>query len=392
MNSRERVVKALNHEEPDRVPVDLGGSLTNASMVKKAHDDLRKYLNIEGGNDEFVDWIMQIVRPDERILKEFEVDVYGIGPRNFSERPPKDWKLVTDEDENYYYYQDEWGIKYRMSKREGYYFEIMENPLANSNMESLKDYQWPDPHDPRRWEGLEEEVKNLYENTDYALFLNADTWGIFEKACALRGTENFYIDLIADPKFAQAILDKMLEFYTGYWKEALMRIGNYIQIVKMGDDLGGQDGPLISPELYRRVLKPRHKEIFSFIRKRTSAKLYLHSDGSIYTLIPDIIECGVDVLNPIQVLAKNMGDTKRLKREFGDRLSFWGAIDTQRILPFGTPEDVEEEVKKRISNLAPGGGYILSAAHNIQPNVPPENVVAMYKAARKYGEYPILSS
>jgi len=383
MTSRERVLKALNHEEPDRVPVDLGGSLTNASIAKKAYSELRKYLGLKGDKAEVVDVVQQLVRPDEQILKRFGIDVYGIGAK-----PPKGWKLAIEEDKDNYYYTDEWGIRYRMPKGHGYYFDIVESPLANLDMDSLKDYQWPDPHDSGRREGLEEEVRDLYKNTDYALFLNAPTSGIFEKSSALRGFENFYIDLVVNPKFAEIILDKMLEFYLDYWEEILPLVGRYVQIIKMGDDLGGQDGPLINPELYRRMIKPRHKEIFSFIKKRTDAKLYLHSCGAIYEFIPDIIECGVDILNPIQVSAKGM-DTKRLKQEFGDKLSFWGGIDTQRVLTFGTPEDVEEEVKRRIVDLAPGGGYILSSVHNIQPNVPPENIVAMFEAARKYGEYPI---
>lgn len=196
------------------------------------------------------------------------------------------------------------------------------------------------------------------------------------------------MDLVANPKFAEAIMDKMVEFYFGYWEEIRPLVGRYVQIIKMGDDLGGQDGSLIGRELYRKMIKPRHKEIFSFIKKRTDAKLYLHSCGAIYEFIPDIIECGVHVLNPIQVSAEGM-DTKRLKQEFGDRLSFWGAIDTQSILPFGTPVDVEQEVKRRIGDLASGGGYVLSSMHNIQANVPPENIVAMFEAARKYSEYPI---
>jgi len=383
MTSRERVLKALNHEEPDRVPVDLGGSLTNASIAKKAYSELRKYLGLKGDKAEVVDVMQQLVRPDEQILKRFGIDVYGIGAK-----PPKGWKLAIEEDKDNYYYTDEWSIRYRMPKGHGYYFDIVESPLANLDMDSLKDYQWPDPHDSGRREGLEEEVRDLYKNTDYALFLNAPTSGIFEKSSALRGFENFYMDLVVNPKFAEIILDKMLEFYLDYWEEILPLVGRYVQIIKMGDDLGGQDGPLINPELYRRMIKPRHKEIFSFIKKRTDAKLYLHSCGAIYEFIPDIIECGVDILNPIQVSAKGM-DTKRLKQEFGDKLSFWGGIDTQRVLTFGTPEDVEEEVKRRIVDLAPGGGYILSSVHNIQPNVPPENIVAMFEAARKYGEYPI---
>ena len=382
MTPRERVVKALNHEEPDKVPVDLGGSLTNAGIAKKAHSELMKYLSSKENEAEVVDVYQQLVRPDERLLKRFEIDVYGIGTK-----PPKSWELIIKEDKDNYHYTDEWGIKYRMPKKHGYYFDIVEYPLAGLGRESLKNYQWPDPHDPGRTEGLEEKVKDLYENTDYALFFNAATSGIFEKSCALRGTENFYVDLIADPKFAGAILDKMVEFYLGYWEEMLPLVGKYVQVVKMGDDLGGQNGPLINPQIYRKMIKPRQREIFSFIKKRTNAKLYFHSCGSVYEFIPDIIELGVDVLNPIQVSARDM-DTRRLKQEFGDRLSFWGAVDTQRILPFGKPEDVEEEVKKRIADLASGGGYILSSVHNIQANVPPENIVAMFEAARKYGEYP----
>jgi len=381
--SRERVLKALSHEEPERIPIDLGGSLTNAGIAKKAHNELLKYLGLKEDGAEIIDIMQQLVRPDKRILKKFGVDVYGIGAKS-----PKSWKLVIEEDKDNYYYTDEWGIKYRMPKGHGYYFDMIENPLANLNMERLGDYQWPDPHDPGRREGLEEEVKDLYENTDYALFLNAPTSGIFEKSSALRGFENFYIDLIANPKFAEAIMDKMLEFYLAYWEEILPLVGRYVQIIKMGDDLGSQNGSLINPELYKKMIKPRHKEIFSFIKRRTNAKLYLHSCGAIYEFIPNIIECGVDVLNPIQISAKGM-DTKRLKQKFGDKLSFWGAIDTQRVLAFGTPEDVEEEVKRRIGDLAPGGGYVLSSVHNIQANVPPENIVAMFEAARKYGEYPI---
>jgi uroporphyrinogen decarboxylase len=212
--------------------------------------------------------------------------------------------------------------------------------------------------------------------------------GVFEQSVAIRGNENFYVDLIANPKLATAIMDKMLEFYIGFWEEMLPIVGPYVQVIKVGDDLGMQNGPLISPDLYRSLIKPRERELISFIKKRTDAKIYFHSCGSVYEFIPDLIEIGVDVLNPIQVSAKDMV-TKRLKQEFGERLSFWGAVDTQQVLPFGSQEDVEAEVRKRIGDLAPGGGYILSSVHNIQAKVPPENIAAMFDAAFKYGEYPI---
>jgi len=384
MTSRERIMLALNHQEPDRVPLDLGGSPGNTGIAKKAHAHLLEHLGIQGEEAEVYDVFQQLVKPDEQVLQKFDVDVIGI--RSTS---PASWKLNITEDRDNYYYTDEWGIKLKMPKRYGYYFDMVEHPLAGLDIDSLKDYQWPDPHDPGRKEGLKEYVKHLYENTGYALFFNAPCSGIFEQSTFLRGHENFYIDLIADPRLAEAIMDKMVEFYLGFWEEMLSIVGKYVQVVKMGDDLGTQKALLISPELYKKYVKPREQEVFSFIKQHTDAKLYFHSCGAIYDLIPDFIELGVDVLNPVQVSANGM-DTKRLKHEFGDRLSFWGAIDTQKILPFGHPRDVEYEVKKRIEDFAPGGGYVLSSVHNIQANVPPENIIAMFEAAQKYGKYPIM--
>jgi uroporphyrinogen decarboxylase len=175
-----------------------------------------------------------------------------------------------------------------------------------------------------------------------------------------------------------------IEFFRHY----LEAVGDCIDVVVVSDDLGGENGPLISPELYRELVKPAQKKLWQFIKSNTEAYLFLHSCGSIYRFIPDLIEIGVDILNPIQVAAKDM-DTRRLKDEFGDKLIFWGGIDTQRILPFGSPEDVESEVKKRIADMAPGGGYVLTAVHNIQAGVSPENICMMYDAARKWGAYPI---
>jgi uroporphyrinogen decarboxylase len=164
--------------------------------------------------------------------------------------------------------------------------------------------------------------------------------------------------------------------------------GPYIQMIKMGDDLGAQGGPLMSPKTYRSVVKPYHKELFDFIHERTRARIFLHTCGSVYRLLPDLIEAGVDVLNPVQVSAADM-DTRRLKAEFGDRLSFMGAIDTQHVLPFGTPDDVKREVERRIADLAPGGGFILAPVHNVQADVSPENLVTMYRHALQVGMYPI---
>jgi len=173
----------------------------------------------------------------------------------------------------------------------------------------------------------------------------------------------------------------------GFFEDFLASVGKYIQVVVGGDDLAMQEGPLISLDLYRKLIKPRQKELFSFIKKRTAAYLFYHSCGSVSQFIPDLIEVGVDILNPVQVSAKNM-DTHRLKKEFGHEISFWGGgCDTQKILSFGKPEEIKGEVKRRIRDLTPGGGFVFTQVHNIQPGVPPENIVAMFEAASEYGRY-----
>jgi len=221
---------------------------------------------------------------------------------------------------------------------------------------------------------LREEAKWLHEKTDYAVIADMPVLGIFETALVcLRGMERFMMDLILDKPFAKALLNKLSDKHIEFYRNYLDAVGEYIDIIMVSDDLGGENAPLISPELYREMVKPYQKKLWQFIKDNTKAHLFQHSCGSIYKLIPDLIEIGVDILNPIQVAAKDM-DTKRLKEEFGDRLTFWGGIDTQRVLPYGSPEDVEMEVKERIADMAPGGGYVLTAVHNIQAGVMPENI------------------
>jgi uroporphyrinogen decarboxylase len=204
----------------------------------------------------------------------------------------------------------------------------------------------------------------------------------------LRGFEDWFIDLAADQKLAAAMFDAVVEHTSAIAAEILKAGGDLVDVVLVGEDMGFQNGPIISPELYRRLFKPRHKKFFDTVKKHTSAFVLLHSCGSIYKLLPDIIELGVDAINPVHVAARDM-DSSMLGSEFGDRLSFWGGIDTQRVLPNGTPEEVKAEVRRRIRDLAPGGGYVLAAAHNIQPDVPVENILAMFEAGREYGRYPI---
>lgn len=371
MTPRERLAKALNHQEPDRIPLDLGGVVTG--ITKIAHQRLRHYLGMDG-EEKVIDKIQQLVRPEESILNFLQIDtryVYMPAPKETGGR-----NLPGD------IWEDEWGVK---RKETEYYYEMIENPLNKASLEDLNKINYPDPHLPSRFEGLGEEVKRMYEETDYPVIVNV-IGSVFEFSWYLRGYENFMTDLLINPGQACALMDRMLEFQMGLFEEILNRTGDYVAVVLCGDDIGTQKGPTISPDIYRKYIKPRQKKLYDMIKKKTKAKLFYHSCGGIYPFISDLIEIGVDILNPIQVSAEGM-NTERLKKEFGKELIFWGGIDTQYILPYGSPKEVKDEVRHRIEDLAPGGGYVLNSVHNIQPDVPPENVVAMFDVARKYGCY-----
>jgi uroporphyrinogen decarboxylase len=261
--------------------------------------------------------------------------------------------------------------------------------MADDTKDAIDRHPWPDPEDPGRYRGLRERARELHEETDYAVVLNVNS-AFFLRCAELRGWENFYMDMAGNPEFAYALMERYLEVRLRMAERALEEVGEHIDIVfTSSDDLGMTDRTIVSPEMYRQLIKPLQKKTFDFFKDRTPAKRFYHCDGALYPIIEDFIEIGVEVLNPIQVSAVGMGDTKKLKQEFGDRLAFWGAIDTNQVLPLGTTEDVREEVRQRITDLAPGGGYVLCSVHNIQPEVPPENVVAMFDSAYELGGYPL---
>jgi len=375
MTPRERVLTSLNHEEPDRVPLDLGGLATTIEAVP--YNELKKYLGIRSETKLF---LRDHVDPPEEILERF-----GIDTRYVRMKPPRNFKIQIDSDNSYL---DEWGTRWKKPES-SLYWDPVDYPLKDATIADLETHNWPDPHDPGRTEGLREEAKWLREKTDCAIIADTPSLGIFESASiCLRGIERLMMDLILEKSFAKALLDKVADIQIEFFRHYLDAVGEYIDVIMVTDDLGAENGPLISPEHYREMIKPAQKKLWQSIKNDTKAYLFLHSCGSISKFIPDLIEIGVDILNPIQVAAKDM-DPKRLKEEFGDKLTFWGGVDTQRVLPFGSPEDVEREVKTRLADMAPGGGYVLTAVHNIQAGVRPENICMMYDAARKYGTYPI---
>jgi uroporphyrinogen decarboxylase len=376
MTSRERVLAALNHTEPDRVPLDLGGLATTIESVP--YEELKTYLGLKGETKTF---LRDHVEPPQELL-----DRFGIDTRYVRLKPPKNFKTHIEPDNSYL---DEWGTRWKKPPS-SLYWDPVEHPLKDADVEDLEGYPWPDPDDPGRVEGLRDEAKRLRAETDYAIIADMPVLGLFESGwVTLRGAEQYFMDMAINKPFIRALMEILTDLQIRFYKNYMDAVGDCIDIVVVADDLGSENGLLVSLDHYRELVKPYQRRLWQSIKENTDAHLFLHCCGSIHPLISDLIELGVDILNPVQVSAKNM-DTQRLKSEFGDRITFWGGIDTQHVLPFGSPEDVKNEVKKRIADLAPGGGYVLTAVHNIQAAVKPENICAMYDAARSYGRYPIM--
>jgi uroporphyrinogen decarboxylase len=291
------------------------------------------------------------------------------------------------EEGHYYAFTDRWGSKLHMPKENGYYFDWVDFPIKEPTLAALDRYRWPRPDSDETNARLGAVAKWLYENTDYALVGSAVIGGgIFEQPARVMGLQNFLMALLTAPQFADRLMEQITDIYIESCNSYLDHVGQYLQVFTFWDDVTGQNGWLIRPELYRKMIKPKQKRLVDAIKKKTDAKLFFHCCGAARGLIPDLIELGFDILNPVQVSARGM-DTKELKAEFGRDITFWGGIDTQRVLPFGKPQDVVDEVKRRIDDLAPGGGFVLAAVHNIQALVPPENIVTMFDTALEYGKY-----
>jgi uroporphyrinogen decarboxylase len=383
VNSRERVMVALSHREPDRVPFDFNG--TTATMIAPApYCGLRKLLGLGEQPIELADTAMQMAVVHNDLLNHLGADARQLRPRPSYAAAGAG---IMDS-ERYLHYHDEWGIGWRMPRDGGLYFDMYDSPLRNlSTLDEVARYPWPDPAAPERFVGLAGEAKAIHEQEGRAVALTAMSAGLFETAAYLMGFESFYVALLREPQVVGALLDKILESKLVYWDRVLRECGEYVDVVCEDDDLAGQSGPLISPGMYRRMIKPRHRELFSLIKKRCSAPIWFHCCGAVRELLPDLIDVGVEVLNPIQVSATGM-DTSELKKEYGKDLAFWGGgVDTQRVLAMGTQEQVRQEVRRRITDLMPGGGWIFATVHNIQADVPPENIIAMWETLREYGSY-----
>ncbi len=378
MNSRERLLTALDHREPDRIPYDLGSTQVTGIHVI-AHRRLREYLGLPEIVPTLCDSIQQLAMPEEDLIERLGVDIRGLYPRG-----SHNWNIRDEDAGDDWEYRDEWGIVHRRPKSDGLYYTVVRSPLSDSSLteEEVRAYPFPDTGDPARIAGLRT-LAESYRAQGQAVMLKALTTGIFEMAQRIRGMDSLLMDLVSNEPLAGALLDRLLELKLAFWETALPALGDVLDVVMEGDDYGTQVSQLISPRTFRQLFKPRLAELFSGIRRLApGVKLFFHSCGNVRPLVPDFIELGVDILNPVHIAAKGM-EPAALKRDFGKDIVFWGGgVDTQDVLPYGTPQQVRDHVRRNIEILAPGGGFVFTTIHNIQADVPPENVLAMWEALR----------
>lgn len=379
MTHRQRVLAAMRHQRPDRIPFDLGSTLVTG-ITKGAYLKLAQALAIATGEVELCDYIQQLPYVCDNILGALDVDIRGLIP-NFGRKRP-DLRMDGDA----VWFRDEWSVKWE--KRAGaLYFSVAQSPLSQGF--GIDDIAWPDPEDPGLLAGLAAKGREYYEK-GYAVILESLCAGIFEMCCRVRGTEQFLMDLLVDKEFACNLMDRFVDLKIRYYEAAgASELGKYVSFVREVDDIAGQNALLVSPFVYREFIKPRHKRLFEAQRRCFSDDFFIffHSDGAISEILPDFIEIGVDVLNPVQTTAAGM-DAARLKSEYGKDLCFWGGgVDTQHVLPHASPDEVRECVKRAVEELGEGGGYIFGAVHNIQDDVPVENILAMLEAFNEVKGY-----
>ncbi len=374
MTSRERILAAIEHRAPDRVPIDVGGSSVS-TIIGQAYERLKARLGVES-ETQYMKRKSRSSILDERVARRLRTDT-----RSLIMGSPDGWENIFFEDGSF---QDEFQVIWHRSEDEYGHYAPLGNPLKEATLADLDAFPWPDPLNPGRIRGLREQARRLHEETDYAVVLTLPL-GFVHLSQYLRGYEEFLIDVILNREFLEALMDCALDFWLKLSGALLEEIEPYVDVVMFGDDVAFKDRPMVKLNHYRQLFKPRQKQMIDCIKSKSRAKVLYHTDGALTTLIDDFIEIGVDALNPIQVNCAGMDDTAALKARFGDRICFWGSIDTSWVLPMGSPEDVRAEVRRRIQDLAPGGGFVLASVHNIQEDVPPENILAMVDAALEFG-------
>jgi uroporphyrinogen decarboxylase len=385
MNSRERLIETINYHEPDRIPFDLAGT-TWTGITNGAYQNLRMFLGKDQEKPEWSDVVQQIVIPSDDILEILETDIRGLFPLT-----SHNWDVynkVIDKDD-YLEYRDEWGFTHKFPKVNGHWFSLVKSPMENVIPEEkeISVYKWPYASNKERIKGLRDKALHFREQGKIVTVKGLCA-GIFEMHQRIRGVTNAMLDPMLYPAFSDLLIGKIADLKIEFWKMALEELADVIDIIAEGDDYGTQDSQLIGHEDFRKIYKPHISRIISTVKQYApNAKIIFHSCGNVRPLIPDFIEMGIDILNPVHVNAIGM-EPYQLKKDFGKDLVFWGGgVDTQKILPSGTINDVKDEVKKNIDSLAPGGGFVFAAVHNIQSEVPPQNIIAMRETVKEYGRY-----
>lgn len=411
MNRRERILASINHREPERLAIDLG-STTSSGISAIAYGNLTEHLGIAEKRNQVYDVVQQVTQPDIVVLDMFDACVLDIG-RTFN-TDAADWKSYSLSNGGTAEYPawfnpnpdgaGNWiasngaGIPIAKMPKGATFFDQTVFPYADGYpdtfkglTDAMKNVQWAAfPHSPwdhendeQFWKALREKAIHLRETTDRAIMV-APGCNLFEWGTYLRRVDNFLMDLLLEPEKVEELLDALMELHLAKLEKLCHAVGDVVDIVRFCDDLGTDNGPFMAPDIYRTLFKPRHAMLCNYVKKNSSMHTFLHSCGSIYKVIPDLIEAGFDIINPVQTVSRDM-DPATLKKEFGKDITFWGAgCDTRSVLNRGTPEEVREHVKRNIEIFAPGGGYVFNAVHNIMPDVPPQNIVAMYETAKEY--------
>ena len=395
MTSRERVAAAFRHTEPDRMPIDFGSGSTSG-IHGIAYHRLKRHLTVAADKPvRLYALMMQLAIPDMEVIERLHGDVISYDQRHMA----KGWKPWTLTDGSPALIPDHWpitrhGDEWRVMDgeridmrmpRDCYYFERVEPPMANYTPAQLDQWQMP-LYTDEELEYLAQKSREVYDGTDYCVKFTLAA-SLYEGAHALRGNEQFYIDLATDRGFAEALMEKLCEGHLKNFDLFRQAVGHRCDVIWVGDDLGTQRSLQISPQMYRELVFPRHCRLYRHIKRNSSFYIVLHSCGSIMPLLDDLIEAGIDGINPVQITADNM-DPRMLKQRFGDRLLFWGGgVDTQHILQNGTPGQVRENVRQLCETFKPGGGFVWNTIHNIQATVPPENIAAAYDAACDFARY-----
>lgn len=385
MDSRERIFKALNHEEPDRIPYDLAG-ITWTGITNTAYQNLLEYIGKAKETPNWSDVIQQIVIPSEEVLEVLNVDTRGVFPLT-----SHNWNVyskLTDKGDHYEYI-DEWKFTHHFPK-DGYWFSLVNSPMKDIDFSEdniVENFDWPDARIKKRFAGMRKKALKFREQGKIVM-TKGFCAGLFEMHQRIRGMENAMLDPFMFPLNSDKLVGKLADLKIEFWDALLDETGDVVDIVGEGDDYGTQQSQLISPDQFREYYKSHFVRVLKFIKEKSpNVKIIFHSCGNVRPFIPDLIEMGVDILNPVHVTAAGM-DPVMLKKDFGDSITFWGGgVDTQHVLPSGTVQEVKDDVKRNIDALAPGGGFVFNTIHNIQAEVPPENIMAMHEALKEFGKY-----